>query len=395
MFAIFLVRKMEYKTGELDRVLSVCAEASVVGDALGQTALFYAVQRSNDNEAKQVSERLINVASLDPTRKDNSGQTPLFYAAAAGNLETVKFLISLGCLANEADNLNQTPLFYASRDGRLDVATFLIENGADVRHMDRNAQTPLFYAAREGKRELCELLISRGSLPEHVDLTGRQAMYFAKLGGHSDLAEWLSSQCMQVDNSDDRKRCRLVFVNPTDGSHATPTIEQLEWIESKFPEICIWNKEGPIATSLGPSLVVSSRLSVPPPPKKKVIAEPPAPKPVWMTLARQILSELFKKEDAWIFLRPVDPVKDMCPDYLTVIKEPMDFGTIRRKMSKYNNKSEFLHDIELVFSNCKTYNKPGTLPDVLCTRVVAFWKDLLERYSFEQIPDTSSTPKKE
>jgi hypothetical protein len=383
--------EMEFKTGELDRVLS--AEASAAPDALGQTALFYAVQRPSDEEAKIVAERLVTRFSIDPTRKDNGGQTPLFYAASAGNVETVKYLISLGCVANEADNLNQTPLFYASRDGRLDVALFLIDNGADVRHMDRNAQTPLFYAAREGKKELCELLISKGSLPEHVDLTGRQALYFAKLGGHSDLADWLASQCMQLDGSD-RKRCRLVFVNPSDGSYSTPTVEQLEWIESKFPEICVWNRTGPIATSLAIPPLVSSRLSAPGPLKKKVV-EPPAPKPVWMTLARQILSDLFKKEDAWIFLRPVDPVKDMCPDYFTVIKEPMDFGTIRRRMSKYTTKAEFLHDIELVFSNCKTYNKPGTLPDVLCTRVVSFWKDLLERYSFEQIPDSSTTPKKE
>jgi hypothetical protein len=176
----------------------------------------------------------------------------------------------------------------------------------------------------------------------------------------------------------------------------------IEMMETKYPEICVWNKQGPIATALAiPVSLMGGPTTTPRPVvnfarKKSAAPAPVAPlKPIWMTAARQMLSDLFRKEDAWIFLRPVDPVKDLCPDYLTVIKEPMDFATIRRKMAKYNSKTEFVQDIELVFTNCKTYNKQGTLPDVLCTRVMAFWNDLLERYSFEQIPDTNSTPRKE
>jgi hypothetical protein len=101
-----------------------------------------------------------------------------------------------------------------------------------------------------------------------------------------------------------------------------------------------------------------------------------------------MVSELFKKEDAWIFLRPVDPVRDMCPDYLSVIKQPMDLSLIRKKLGKYEQKGEFIADMELMFSNCTTYNKPGTLPEVLCRRVEAVWKDLLERNSFVQLPDS-------
>ena len=394
---------MEFKTGDLERVLSICAEAASVPDAMGQTALFYAVQRASDREAVEVTQRLMSAAGIDPSRKDVGGQSPLFYAAATGNVETVKLLIASGCDANEADNLQQTPLFYACRDGRLAVVQCLIENGANPRHMDRNAQTALFYAARENRREICEFLVRYGSLPDHVDLTGRRPSFFAKAAGHTELAAWIEEQFDEEDsNQDRRKRCRLVFVSPVDGTHLTPTVEQLEFMETKYPEICIWNKQGPIATALPiPASLMGGPTTSPRPvvnfarKKSAVPATVAPPKPIWMTAARQMLSDLFKKEDAWIFLRPVDPVKDMCPDYLTVIKEPMDFATIRRKMAKYNSKTEFVHDIELVLTNCKTYNKPGTLPDVLCTRVMAFWNDLLERYSFEQIPDTNFTPRKE
>ena len=383
---------MEYKTGELERVLSVCAEASIVPDAIGQTALFYAVQRASDEEARQVAERLVSVAGIDAKRKDFGGQSPLFYAAAAGNVETVKFLLSQGCDADEKDNLSQTPLFYTARDGRMEVADLLLKSGANAANIDRNGQTPLFYAARENRRQLIDLLLAHGASAEHVDVAGRTAAYFARLANHVALAEYLDS-LVPLETNSKRKRCRLVFVD-SNGATQTPTPDQLEWIEARYPEICVWSKTGPVATGLvAPAIVGGSAkptASRPSFPKKKAAPPPAPPKPVWMTVARQLVSELFKKEDAWIFLRPVDPVRDMCPDYLSVIREPMDLGTIRKKMAKYASKGEFLKDMDLVFSNCKTYNKPGTLPEVLCTRVEAFWRDLVDRYSFHQIPDSAA-----
>ena len=399
---------MEFRTSDFNRAMSLCHEASPVPDALGQTALFYAVQRSDDVEAKQIAERLISMSEIDPKRKDFGGQSPLFYASAVGNIETVKMLISHGCDANEKDNLNQSALFYAARDGRASVAEVLLAHGAIASDIDRNGQTPLFYAARENKKEVCKLLIDANANVDHRDLTGRRASYFSRLNNHVEVTELLESYSVD-DSGSDRKRYRLVFVGQ-DGTHLTPTAEQLEFMESKFPDICVWSKTGPIATGLAPlpvsviapgsiagaSAAVARKSSVAFPKKKAVAAPPPpAPKPIWMTAARQIVSDIFKKEDAWIFLRPVDPLKDQCPDYLTVIKNPIDFGTIRKKISKYNSKSEFTADCELVFANCRIYNKPGTLPAVLCERVDSFYKQLVEQYSFDALPDTTGSPTKE
>ncbi|CAH0477113.1 unnamed protein product [Peronospora belbahrii] len=49
-------------------------------------------------------------------------------------------------------------------------------------------------------------------------------------------------------------------------------------------------------------------------------------------------------------------------DYLQVVKEPMDLGTIRSKLSKneYKKASEFARDMRLVWSNCKLYNQDGS-----------------------------------
>ena len=78
----------------------------------------------------------------------------------------------------------------------------------------------------------------------------------------------------------------------------------------------------------------------------------------WDKAAKRILSHLWKQHGAWHFYSPVDPVALKIPDYPDIIKNPMDFGTIKQKIltGQYLNCKEFAADVELVFSNCITYN---------------------------------------
>lgn len=48
------------------------------------------------------------------------------------------------------------------------------------------------------------------------------------------------------------------------------------------------------------------------------------------------------------------------PDYYDIIAHPMDFSTLESKIFKYEDFSEFIHDVSLIFTNCMTYNKPST-----------------------------------
>ncbi|XP_059474991.1 bromodomain adjacent to zinc finger domain protein 1A [Neocloeon triangulifer] len=74
-------------------------------------------------------------------------------------------------------------------------------------------------------------------------------------------------------------------------------------------------------------------------------------------LLRVVLDELMGHTEAWPFLRPVS--KQEAPDYHTIIKRPMDLGTMKYKlnMMEYRNNSEFLADAHLVFDNCELYNQ--------------------------------------
>ncbi|KAI3456081.1 hypothetical protein Pfo_012744 [Paulownia fortunei] len=74
-----------------------------------------------------------------------------------------------------------------------------------------------------------------------------------------------------------------------------------------------------------------------------------------------ILKELMNHPVGCIFSEPVDPVKLEIPDYFSIITEPMDLGTIKRKLecNMYFGAEEFAADVRLTFSNAMLYNPPG------------------------------------
>ncbi|XP_054976572.1 bromodomain adjacent to zinc finger domain protein 2B isoform X12 [Sorex araneus] len=76
-----------------------------------------------------------------------------------------------------------------------------------------------------------------------------------------------------------------------------------------------------------------------------------------LALCSMILAEMETHEDAWPFLLPVN--LKLVPGYKKVIKKPMDFSTIREKLSsgQYPNLETFAVDVRLVFDNCETFNE--------------------------------------
>jgi len=93
--------------------------------------------------------------------------------------------------------------------------------------------------------------------------------------------------------------------------------------------------------------------------------------PQWRFCVSTIKS-LKKQKDAGPFLMPVDPVALNIPHYPSIIKTPMDFSTIERKLNssnplkpdpnplnpRYYAPEEFVTDVRLVFHNTLTFNGP-------------------------------------
>ncbi|XP_073142032.1 transcription factor GTE10-like [Henckelia pumila] len=81
-----------------------------------------------------------------------------------------------------------------------------------------------------------------------------------------------------------------------------------------------------------------------------------------MKQCETLLNRLMSQKHAWVFNEPVDVVKLNIPDYRSVIKHPMDLGTIKGKLrtNQYSNTMEFAADVRLTFENAFTYNSRGT-----------------------------------
>ncbi|XP_032385707.1 bromodomain adjacent to zinc finger domain protein 2B isoform X2 [Etheostoma spectabile] len=76
-----------------------------------------------------------------------------------------------------------------------------------------------------------------------------------------------------------------------------------------------------------------------------------------LATCRVLLAELEAHQDAWPFLMPVN--QKAVPGYRKVIKKPMDFSTIREKLTnnQYLNLETFIVDVNQVFDNCETFNE--------------------------------------
>ena len=83
-----------------------------------------------------------------------------------------------------------------------------------------------------------------------------------------------------------------------------------------------------------------------------------------LRFCEKLLSELSKPKFnhlSWPFMTAVDPVALNIPTYHSIIKKPMDFGTMKGKLdnSEYENAKEFEADARQVFQNCYRFNPPS------------------------------------
>jgi bromodomain-containing factor 1 len=77
---------------------------------------------------------------------------------------------------------------------------------------------------------------------------------------------------------------------------------------------------------------------------------------------KKVFHTLENDNQAIDFLEPVDYIGLNLLDYPTIIKHPMDLSTAKSKLLKneYSTFQDFYNDIDLIWKNCKTYNREGS-----------------------------------
>ena len=107
---------------------------------------------------------------------------------------------------------------------------------------------------------------------------------------------------------------------------------------------------------------------------------------VWDKAAKRLMSTLWKCSQAWIFHEPVDPEKLGIPDYLIVIKQPMDFGTIKHRLNTFyyqKGVQNLLDDVNLVFDNCIRFNGEDSSVGRMCKTVREEYRRLYDQLGFD------------
>lgn len=325
-----------------DRILQILlnegADANYK-DALLQTALFYSSRYGHNEQVKMLID-----AGAEPNQRDTYGQTALYYASREGQAGTIKILLSCKADPNIIDNLGQTALFYSAREGKLESTKILVEHGANINHTDKNRNTPLSWAKKSTNNELIEYLKSKGAL----DKPGK-----AKKETESQPKKKDSKK-----KGEKKSPCVLMIVDEK-GEKRQLSKEEVEEFERKYPEVAKYWKDPASLDELD----------------SMNLEELEAKRP-WDKLGKKLLNTLWRANQSWIFHEPVDPIKLNIPDYFDVVKHPMDFGTIKKKLNNnfYSCADEMLKDFELVFSNCKLYNPPESDVVSMCNQILALYQ---------------------
>lgn len=103
----------------------------------------------------------------------------------------------------------------------------------------------------------------------------------------------------------------------------------------------------------------------------------------WQASAGIIVETLKKNKNSKVFHEPVNWQKLNIPDYPQIVKEPMDFSTIKKKLALnvYRNVGEFVNDVSLIFHNCKLYNGVDSVVGKMGVEVAKEWESLQKTYN--------------
>ena len=338
-------------------------------DRYGQTCLYYTCR-----EGKYLcSKYLVEECGLNVNEIDIYGQTPIYYCTRDYKLETVKLMINLGSNINIVDNYGQTCLFYAVREGHYNIVELLIEKGANVNQIDKKNRTPYSLAEKYHFIDICDLLLRKGAnkpLPKtNQEKRGRKEkkkIIKKKFNNENHVEE------NKINNENDgiltleeiqrERKCYLVKIE--NGKKIPLTSEEIQLFKDENEQIYKYlvdkNEREKLKDNDEKSILNFER---------------------WENQAKKLINMLWKVKGAFLFHKPVDPDELGIPDYFKVIKKPMDFSTIKKKLSNnlYTNFKQFTEDIKLIFDNCYLYNGINSSVGLACTVVKNEYQKLYDQ----------------
>ena len=342
-------------------------------DKFKQTCLYYTCR-----EGKNLcSKYLIQECGLNANEIDIYSQTPIYYCVRDNKLETVKLMIELGANINIEDKFGQTCLFYAIREGHMDIIELLIQKGANVNQVDKKKRTPYSFAEKYNFQNICDFLLKNGANKPISKINAEKRGRKEKKKNLKERYDENNNEENKINNENDEilalediqkpRKCYLVKI---ENENKIPlTNEEIKIFKKEHEDIYKYlvdeKEREKLKENADKSLLYFGS---------------------WEKQAKKLINMLWKVKGAYLFHKPVDPIELGIPDYLQIIKNPMDFSTIKRKLSNnlYTNFKQFTEDIGLVFDNCYMYNGANSSVGLACTLVKNEYQKLYEQMGMEK-----------
>ena len=123
---------------------------------------------------------------------EKGAKTDIFLEAAMGRLAQVKEMVrKYPRLVNEIEKDGWTALHHAAAAGEYETVVFLISRGADVNAVSQKGETPLHAAVSRGKAKVVKLLVKKGARVNARDKYGQTPLKIAETSGYKKIARFL------------------------------------------------------------------------------------------------------------------------------------------------------------------------------------------------------------
>jgi len=224
------------------------------------------------------------------------------------------------------------------------MVKFFIDKGTNLTSEDKKGMTPSHWAKKHNRLEILNLILENGG----VVVTDRRKPTQARPPKQSELP---AEPKARENERKVPRRCMLTMLREG-GFYSPMTDAEFEDFKRQNPTMARYFE----LTEDGEDVTPASEVAVPEVPESAPIFDQ------WEKAAQRMLIMLQKDQKTYIFANPVDYVALKILDYPTVVKNPMDFSTIKTKLKeqKYQGIEDFMADMELVFYNCRIYNGTQT-----------------------------------
>jgi ankyrin repeat protein len=129
-------------------------------------------------------------------------------AAAAGHLEVMKYLGSIGANTRARSELGETPLMLAAAHSHEAAVRYLIDQGEDVRATDKAGDETIFYAAK-GSPEILQKLLQAGADFRSINNQGLSLLQVAAMEGRPETVRFLLGLGLDPNVTDGHGRTPL------------------------------------------------------------------------------------------------------------------------------------------------------------------------------------------